>query len=124
MRKWKENTEMEWKWRENKEMERDSLSTFFQFLFISSLSIHFLYKICHILSQNAKYGTFVANVTKNLTYALGGNNSGSNSLRGSSASCAGLAGSTFCLNMNNNQRISIVVFIRAIPWVAVDIMQL
>ena len=44
------------KWRENKEMERDSLSTFPHFLFISSL--------CHILSQNVKYSIFVANVTK------------------------------------------------------------
>ena len=31
------------KWRENEEKERDSLSTFPHFLFISSLSIHFLY---------------------------------------------------------------------------------
>ena len=43
-----------------------------------------------ILSQNVKYGTFVANVTKNLRYALWENNSGSNSLRESSASCEGL----------------------------------
>ena len=43
-----------------------------------------------ILSQNVKYGTFVATVTKNLTYALWENNSGSNSLRESSASCEGL----------------------------------
>ena len=32
------------KWRENGEMEGDSLSTFLHFLFISSLSIHFLYQ--------------------------------------------------------------------------------
>ena len=32
------------KWRENEEMEGDSLSTFPHFLFISSLSIHFLYQ--------------------------------------------------------------------------------
>ena len=51
------------------EMERDSLSTFPHFLFISSLSIHFLYQKCLIL-LNVKYGTFVANVTKNFTYAL------------------------------------------------------
>ena len=44
----------------------------------------------HILLQNVKYGTFVTNVTKISTYALWGNNSGSNSLRGGSASCAGL----------------------------------
>ena len=51
----------------------------------------FCIKICHILSQNVKYGTFVANVTKKSTYTIWGNNSGSNLLRGSSASCAGLA---------------------------------
>ena len=37
-------------------------------LFPPSLSISYI-KNCHILSQNVKYGTFVANVTKNLTYA-------------------------------------------------------
>ena len=58
-------------------------------LFLPSLSISYI-KICHILSQNVKYGTFVANVTKKSTYAIWGNNSGSNSLRGSSASCTGL----------------------------------
>ena len=42
-------------------MERDLLSTFPHSLFISSPSIHFLYQN---LSQNVKYGTFVANVTK------------------------------------------------------------
>ena len=52
------------KWRENEEMEKDSLSTFPHFLFISSLSIHFLSKI---LLQNVKYGTFVDNVTKKHT---------------------------------------------------------
>ena len=59
-------------------------------LFPPPLSISYI-KICHILSQNVKYGFFVANVTKNLTYALWGNNSGPNSLWGSSASCAGLS---------------------------------
>ena len=52
--------EMEREWGNEEEMERNSLSTFPYSLFISSLSIHFLYK----------------------------NLSGSNSLRGSSASCA------------------------------------
>ena len=33
-------------------------------LFISSRSIHFLYQICHTLSQGIKYGTFVTNVMK------------------------------------------------------------
>ena len=63
-RKWRENEEIEMKWREYEEMERDSLSTFSHFLFILSLSINF------ILSQNVKYGTFVANVAKNLIYTL------------------------------------------------------
>ena len=72
------------KWR-----EIHSLQFLIFSLFPSSLSISYI-KNCLILQQNVKYGTFVANVTKNLTYALRGNNSGSNSLRGSSASCAGL----------------------------------
>ena len=42
------------------------------------------------MSKNVLYFTFVAKVTKNLSYALRENNSGSNSLRESSASCAGL----------------------------------
>jgi len=103
-RKWRENEEMRRKWRENEEMERDWLSTFPHSLSISSLFLHFLIilspfppslsisyiKMRHILLQNVKYGTFVANVTKISTYALWGNNSGSNLLRGSSAICAGL----------------------------------
>ena len=64
------------------------LSPFPHSLFISSLS--FLYQMRRILLQNVKYGTFVANVTKILTYALWGNNSRSNLLQGSSAICAGL----------------------------------
>ena len=85
---------MKRKWRENEEMEREIHSQDFLILclFPPSLSISYI-KNCHILSQNVKYGTFVANVTKNLTYALWGNNSGSNTLRGSSASCAGLLSS-------------------------------
>ena len=40
------------KWRENEEMERGSLSTFPHFLFISSLSIHFLYqKLSYFVSK-------------------------------------------------------------------------
>ena len=80
------NGERMGKWRGNEEMERDWLSTFPHSLFISYI------KICHILMQNAKYGTFFANVTKIITYALWGNTSGSDLLRGSSASCAGLVG--------------------------------
>ena len=79
------------KWRENEEMKRNSLSTFTHYLFISSLSLHFLYLSkfvtfcrkhfcceCHkklIICAMRKYGT--------------------NSLRGSSISCASLAGSHF-----------------------------
>ena len=87
MRKWRGNGERMRKWRENEEIH--SQDFLILCLFPPSLSISYI-KNCHILSQNVKYGTFVANVTKNLTYALWGNNSGSNSLRGSSASCAGL----------------------------------
>ena len=61
VRKWRENEKMNRKWNGNEEMERYLLSTFPHFLFISSLSIHFLSKI---LLQNVKYGTFVDNVTK------------------------------------------------------------
>ena len=49
-------------------------------LFPSSLSISYI-KNCLILSQNAKYGTFVAEVKRNLSYSLWKNNSESNSLR-------------------------------------------
>ena len=48
-----ENGEKMGKWRENEEMERDSYI-----------------KNCHISLQNVKYDTLVANVTKNLAYAL------------------------------------------------------
>ena len=75
---------MERRWREIYSLHFLILSLFPPFLSISSM------KICHILSQNINYGTFVTNGRKNLTYALWGNNSGSNSLRGSSASCVGL----------------------------------
>ena len=43
MGKWRGNGERMRKWRENEIMERDSLSTFPHFLFISSLTINFLY---------------------------------------------------------------------------------
>ena len=104
-RKWRENEEMKRKWRENEEMEREIHSQDFLILclFPPSLSISYI-KNCHILSQNVKYGTFVANVTKNLTYALWGNNSGSNTLRGSSASCAVLRDAYFPATRSTNQR--------------------
>ena len=54
------------KWTENEEMERDSSLQFLIFsLFPPSLSISYI-KNCLILSQNVKYGTFVANATKKL----------------------------------------------------------
>ena len=65
MRKWRENGEMERKGRKNEEIKRDSLSIFPHFLFITSPLF-----ISYIKIINVKYGTFVANVTKNLTYAL------------------------------------------------------
>ena len=52
-RKWREDRER--KWTENEEMERDLLSTFPHFFFISSFSITFLYKELSQLSQNVKH---------------------------------------------------------------------
>ena len=62
-RKWRKNEEMRGygermrklkrKWRENEKMERDSLSTFPHSLFISSLSIHFLYQnLSHFVAKS------------------------------------------------------------------------
>ena len=52
LRKWREKEKMKRKWRENEEMEWDSLSTFLNFLFISSLSIHFLYQtLSHFVTK-------------------------------------------------------------------------
>ena len=52
IRKWRGNGEKMRKWRENEEMERDSLSTFPLFLFISSLSNHFLYqRLSHFVAK-------------------------------------------------------------------------
>ena len=71
-RKWRENEEMKRKWRENEEMKRKWREIdFLHFLypFLPSFPISYI-KIRHILLQNVKYGTFVPNVTKNLTYAL------------------------------------------------------
>ena len=80
---------MEREWRNG---ERFTLYVHFLIFssFPPSISISYIKK-CLILSQNAKYGTFVANVTKkNLSYALWENNSGSNLLWESSANCEGL----------------------------------
>ena len=77
-----ENGERMRKWREIRSLY------FIIFSFFFSLSFHFHYiKNCLTLSQNVNYGTFVANVKKNLTYALCENYSGSNSLWESFASC-------------------------------------
>ena len=94
MRKWRGNGERMRKLRGNGEkltlyIPQFSLHFFPLSPFPLSLSISYI-KIGHIMLQNVKYGTFVANVSQILTYELWGNNSGSNLLRGSSASCAGL----------------------------------
>ena len=73
------------KWR-----EIHSLHFLIFYLFPPSLSISYI-KNGLILSQNVEYVTFVTTVTKNLAYALWESNSGSNSLRESSASFASLA---------------------------------
>ena len=101
--------EMEREWGNEEEMERKWGNGERLTLYISSFSLYFLplspfppslsisyIKMHHILLQNVKYGTFVANVTKISTYALWGNNSGSNLLRGSSAIRAGLICSKHC----------------------------
>ena len=80
---------MKRKWRENEEMEREMHSLHFLIISLFPPSLSYI-KNCLILSQNVKYCTFVSNVTKKLTYMLRENNSGSNSLRESPASCAGL----------------------------------
>ena len=94
MRKWRGNGERMRKLRGNGEKLTLYIPQFsLHFLPLSpfplSLSISYI-KIGHIMLQNVKYGTFVANVSQILTYELWGNNSGSNLLPGSSASCAGL----------------------------------
>ena len=63
-RKWRENEEMKRKRRGNGERMRKWRENFLILpLYPPSLSISYI-KICHILSQNVKYGIFVANVTK------------------------------------------------------------
>ena len=82
MRKWRGNGERMRKWREIHSQDFLILC-----LFPPSLSISYI-KNCHILSQ---YGFFCRKCHKKKpTYALWKNNSGSNSLRESSASWAGL----------------------------------
>ena len=63
-RKWRENEEMKRKRRGNGERMRKWRKNFLILsLYPPSLSISYI-KIGHILSQNVKYGIFVANVTK------------------------------------------------------------
>ena len=50
-KKWRGNGERMRKWTQNEQIERDSLSTFPHFLFITSLSIHFLSKIVHFYRE-------------------------------------------------------------------------
>ena len=85
-----ENGERRRKWRGIRKWREIQCPHFFIFsLFPPSLSISYI-KNCLILLQNVEYSTFVANVTKNVTYVLWENNSGSNLPRESSASFAGL----------------------------------
>ena len=88
MKKWRGNGEKMRKWWERVRKCGDIHSLHFLIfsLFPPSLSISYI-ENCLILSQNVKLGIFV---TKNLTYALWENNSGSNSLWESSLSCDGL----------------------------------
>ena len=80
--------EMEREWGNEEEMERKWGNGERLTLYISSFSLYFLplspfppslsisyIKMHHILLQNVKYSTFVANVTKISTCALWGNNS-------------------------------------------------
>ena len=90
-------------------MERDWLSAFPHSLSISSPSLHFFIlspfppslsisyiKIAHILLQTVKYVTFVANVTKILTYTyIICITYGEIFLGRSSASCVGLVLTVF-----------------------------
>ena len=81
--KWRENEKMERKWRENEKLEKYSLSTFPHFLFTPSLPISFCLKVLNSALLSRMW-------PKNLTYALWENNSGSNLLWKSTASCEGL----------------------------------
>ena len=61
------------KWRGNEEMERDSLSTFPRFFSLYFLPLYpfpLSNDVLFCFVVNVKSGTFVANVTRNLTYAL------------------------------------------------------
>ena len=109
-REWGNEEEIEREWGNDEELEWDQLLNISSFP--PSLSTSFI-KICHILLQNVKFGTFVANVTKILTYALWGNNSGSNLLRGSSASFAGLLLEIWKTELNCCRRATLNKMLRA-----------
>ena len=79
--KWRGNGERMRKWRENGQR----MMYFPHFLFISPLSIHFLYqKLSHFVTKRFKIDTAL------LSRMSRENNSGSNSLQESSSSCDGL----------------------------------
>ena len=96
VRKWRENEEIKRKWWAIDFLHFLILSSFPPSFSISSFPLHFL-PLSPFLTT--KYGTFVANVTEILTYVQWGNNSGSNLLRWSSASCAGLGQELFSENV-------------------------
>ena len=83
--------------------EIPSLHLLISSLFPPSLSISYI-KNCFILSQNVKYGTFFANVTKKVSYALRENNSVSKLLREGSASCEGLILTSPCDNFDKSMQ--------------------
>ena len=89
-RKWGNEERMR-KWWENEEMEIYSLFTFRHFLFISPLYSFPISKIVTFCRKLFNTALLSRMSQKNLTYALWENNSGSNSLPGNSASCAGLS---------------------------------
>ena len=93
-----ENGERMRKWRGNgEEMERECRNGVRFTLYISSFSLYFLSLYPFPISKIVTFCREMLNTPllsqmsqKNLTYVLWENNSGSNSLRGSSASCASL----------------------------------
>ena len=78
---------MQREWENEEEMERDSLSTFSHFLPLYLFSILRIVSFCHKM-LNAALLSRISQIK--LTYSLWENNSGSNSLQESSASCKGL----------------------------------
>ena len=72
---WQPGSEkMEGEWENEEEIEREWGNFLIFSLFPPSLTLSYI-KNCLILTQNVKYATFVANVTKNSTHARWENNS-------------------------------------------------